>query len=1049
MQLRIIDRSLKDADTCSIQLILETEGWSDSYIIEDYSSPIPQAFHDTLNWYFKDYPQLMTKSPHDRGVVEKLINYGQYIGDQCLGEQDEIYRFIAKIDAYKCENLHVRIESSRRQFFNELWEAIIFPEIPYFLAAVTKSFIRQFTDTSSVKDLPDLHYQLEYTPSTTNTLSSLVSDKPTEAATKPTAENKPLRILHLVYDDDSYAHHAFNTSLTLSDTQGAIHYEIFPIQQWDQLSLTSPTPDTGFHIVHIDSPMFIEQGNYCFGTGSSSKESGIKVEKLVSQLVANNIAVLGVDIRGDITCTQTALTYISKTAHQQGLGNVIGLRDSVPSWLSAQCFSTFYQMLTTGLNINQAVVETRKSLQKIVDTSVLISEPRPFQYWSLIIHFGGQNVTFFKSGQTLSQPDSATILPLASQKLLGFKSEWISSKQPYTSDGQLLSLIRAWHLQQRALSITGPAGSGKTYLVHRFCLYLTYTQKIDYAFYFDFTEQTYTPATILTMVGPIVGCDTAVLEKLKSLCCCFVFDGLAIENNLALTTFINTLLADSHLVIISGTLLEPSYLPTFVNTTISPITQLDQMILAAFNLKENKLVGKEINDQWPALLATCQNNPFLIKKMIPLLANTSIVKLKNLLQNKIPSIKNTKVSSPNLVDAFFQWQWETLSEPSQKMLVLCANIEGILLEMIMVACDQKAAFSPAAELMETVGTTGLEFKELLNNWEKAGFITPVAYGRVIDKYSLTFLLSKQPSLSNLNTDSQVLQKIISQVICEGIRIISTHLSQQTNELLLNHLLINRRLWVKHFERLWFSKDYQGFMSVIKPFEQLLQPVQLEQEIVDWLIDLLSRSSPLVSDDPSISDEAKLCWLYIATKALRHPSYQASRHDDSPINTSEKYWRQWFEKHNKTADQQQLALFQQVIYFLEAYYQKYQCWEQCIAVSNQAYKAYYQYQAWLPAITSLKSLVECCSQLGNMEQALSFEEKILHEIPYQEAPPGFKCQQMLHIIMSRLKRQATDLAEALFDEVKSRKDSAPFQKILEALQADIQRQKEENNNVVTS
>ena len=82
MLLRIIDNPTPENAENGIRIVLENNDGAESFVTESYTSPISENFHKTLAWYFKDYPQHNVSDSGDSQVVEKLIKFGQYIGEE-------------------------------------------------------------------------------------------------------------------------------------------------------------------------------------------------------------------------------------------------------------------------------------------------------------------------------------------------------------------------------------------------------------------------------------------------------------------------------------------------------------------------------------------------------------------------------------------------------------------------------------------------------------------------------------------------------------------------------------------------------------------------------------------------------------------------------------------------------------------------------------------------------------------------------------------------------------------------------------------------------
>ena len=227
MLLRIIDNPTMGAMTNSLKLVLEYDGKagseSDSFDVETYNSPINDNFRKTLHWYFNEYLEGVSHGQDTSDVVGKLVKFGRYMGDELLGEDHQMLRFMERIDGLGYPNLKVQLESKRIEFFSELWEATILHEANYFLAGAAHSFSRQFTGSEFKTDFPELQFNLNTTAPEQDQVSKLLGSQ--EDSSAP-VEHNPLKVLYLVSRDltsqENNASNAIKTSIEAVVAGGAI-----------------------------------------------------------------------------------------------------------------------------------------------------------------------------------------------------------------------------------------------------------------------------------------------------------------------------------------------------------------------------------------------------------------------------------------------------------------------------------------------------------------------------------------------------------------------------------------------------------------------------------------------------------------------------------------------------------------------------------------------------------------------------------------------------------------------------------------------------------
>ena len=1059
MLLRIIDKQAAAGRGDAAEIRFEQCGKTESFTTEPYRAPITIEFQKTLDWYFERYPQGPVKQSAG-GVAEQIIGFGQCLGHELLGEERQLAKIAAVIDRAlegameggDSPQLSVRIESSRPAFFAEPWEIQVLPGSKYVLSSVATDYIRQFKGDGFCEEYVELDYDLKVTLPAPDVMAELNQGQAGLPMTAPPARNEPLRILHVVSRARSEllsftSSNALNWATDSSCAEGAINYEICAAGAWDQLQNRLADRRRPVHIVHYDGPISLagDSASILLGGVGDVIES-IPVADFSKALIDNQVAVLCVDARGYFSDAQPVranigLSAVAYAAGRQGLGNVIGLGHLTDPWTSGHCFQLVYSRLAAGLSIGQAVVGARKSLQASPDISRFTPESLPFHPWPLLVHYGSRPVTFFKSPQPfVSLQDSQTLARIR-RRLLGFKSSQLPPLVNSTGDGECLAVIGRLEQSPASLALIGAPGSGKTHLAHRVGLYLAQHELIDFAFYFDFGLDFYSADTMLEMIAPVLGLSpdqkSETRAKLSDLRCCFVLDDLWGREDLdekrlpearkLMGELARELIAGGHIVIITGSSRSHPLSSGFSEILLSPLPPVEQKILAADCLRARNLAERDPDHDWAKLLPVLRGHPFLIKKTLPLLG---VMSLKNLIEKVALHLHQDR--SP--VNSFYEWQWAEMPFHWRQLLLMCAKVEGLLLEMLMVACDQKEPFAPARSLFALLGADPVSFSEGLELWERTGFIVRSHHGRMVNTRCLPFLADKQaPRMADgaePDTERRALL-CFSQALCEGIRLLIPHALGQRNPMISHNLLVNRRQWVEHFERLWFAGDYIGFIGAKHAFDQLLLQAKLGEEVAAWSLSLLERS-PDVSTDEETGPEAKLSWLALAIRAMEKD--QAQTH--ATLTRGGAAWQLWFDKLPAQINGPQAPLFQQVSTFLSLFYQKSNNWTAAVAVGEKAYRMYTQYQAWRRAIQTLKFLTHYYLELGEPEKALSAEEKILTGIPYADSPPGFYAQQLFDLALARVNRGASAPAQAVLDKLKVMDEASRFGDILEGLQADI-------------
>ncbi|OHX14640.1 hypothetical protein BI347_14830 [Chromobacterium sphagni] len=986
-------------------------------------------------------------------AAEALLASGTDFGSRLAGEHPALNEALAAIGQQDAAQLSVLIESARPGFLAQPWELLRLPTGQAPLALHAQAFIRRFRGPGHPKEYAEREYGLKVVAPVPDAVAELNRQLGTPQVAKA-APPAPLRILHIASRTAApAADTALESSAVAFTTEGAIDYEIFPASSRERLQQRLSDPSQPVHIAHYDGDIILDGEQACLQLrDASGAEQRLGIADLARLLRRQNAAMLCLDIRACFRDGQPApvaagLSAAAAAASHAGLGNVLGTAGSADPWTSGHCFSQIYQGLAAGLSLERAVTAARASLSSPERASRFASQGSAPPAWPLIVHYGGQSLGFFESPQTSAPLAESQTLVQARQRLMGFKSSLLPPLAELAGGGAALSILHALKLSRRSLALTGPAGIGKTHQAHRIALYLSQRGCIDFAFYFDFGNESYTVDNMLEMIAPVLELSRDQLPQarmaLKSLRCCFVLDGLPAltaeagplerADRQTLEQFIETLLEDGHILIQSHQDGHAQTGPSVVDIPLRPLLPQEADMLATEQLRNRRLSGRDDDDGWPALLAACRGNPFLIKHALPLLETSAASELAQELERRMPR-------QGSVVAAFYQWQWSCLSAPWQTLLLLCAEVDGLLLELLMVAIDQKEPFEPAKKLLALVGDPAAVFSQIIAQWERQGFLNRLPHGRQIDARCQAFLRQKRREQDKLGAVAGA-SLFFSQALCEGVRLLSNHLNGQQNPPLAHYLLMNRRHWALHLEKLWFAHDYRQFLSSKHALEQLMRQAQLGEESAEWSLKLLERSTDILRPYEPPPTEAALAWLTLALSTLAAKEAQTS----PCLRQAAGYWQAWLdaqaEAEAEAIDRRQAPLFQQATAFLDLHYQQRQDWPAAIAVNQLALSIYTRHSAWLKVIQTLKALVRCHVESGMHEQALSLEERILNDIPYQDAPPGLHAQQLFDIALSRTARHASPDAQAALDRLKTMKEAKLFGDALDGLQADIHFQQE--------
>ncbi len=1076
MLLRLIDKSDAQLNNrYTIEIILQTDSEDITFTVSYVPSPQTGNFRKSLEWYFQEYIQSQNQQSDDRGVAEDIVKFGQEMGNRLQGENKELNTVKDAIESIGYEHLSVLIESSRIAFFQEHWEMVMLPGTKRPLSVVSKDFVRRFTGRNELVYDAELGYDLAVAPPVNEEMGL-----PPEMANSPLSEGRketPLTIIHAISQSSSASpSNGFNASVQSLRWGESVNYELWPCNDWTALQRRIADKDRPVHIFHYEGPIMLVDGiPYVYLTDNDSDIEQIALYTLAELLSRQKSALLAIDAcvyreQEMEVSADLGFAGIAEQAGAAGLKNVLGLNHLADPWTRAQCFQTVYDHVASGGTLGDAISEARKFLQSQSDHQTFKTKGIPFQRSSLLCRYGGQTAHFFTTPQVQTDIAASPYYNSICKCLLGFRGELLPPQEKNCEDHVLLPVLSSYD-SGSILLLTGQTGSGKTHAIHQASFYLILHRKVEYAFYFDCSANFYSKDDILQMIAPVLDCSPdqkkVVEDKLATIRCCFVFDNLSQKglNQLPhandkeiskLNQFFTKLVAKGHIVMITGTPgTAADCFPglAYREISIPPLSDLAQRVLATDTLRRYHVEDNKEDIHYFSLLRLLQGHPFLIKKVMPGLA----VENANELVSQIADRFN---STSDAVGVYYTWQWSKLPPIWKKLLLLLIDSQGLLLEMIMLVCDKweggdegkngnspapaktgsdggKRVFEPASALFSELGDYEARFSDAIDCWDRAGFIISHAHGKVIDARCISFL--KEHQVNDKLDHEDRLKVLTSQIICEGIRLLSHNLQQQPNSIILHSILMNRRLWAIHLETLWFAAEYLGFIRSKTALDALLHQAKLGDDSAAWSLDLLKRSKLISGPTPQL--EASISWLTLALSGLAK-----TQAEQEPIfDEAQSYWQRWLDQFDSEKAQENAPLFHHAALFLRILYQKKGQWQVCRNVSETAYKFYLPHEDWPRVIQSLKSLVLCCFQLNDIEQAEAYEDRLLTSVPFDKFPEDFKAQLTMEVVTAKVARDDIEQAQSLLDNLTSSTPSERLKPMLDRIQSEIDKKKKARNS----
>ncbi len=1027
--LKFIDKPNENghSDKIEIQAVIGDEIFS--HTVKYYPSPAEDSFRDDLDWYFQTYLHQPCEQQKQRAtrIIQKIIRVGKQMGEQLLSDDYVLYVILEKLDEYELKNVVVTFESERPDFFKEPWEMLVLPDSNRYLATSCAAFMRNYPRKSSPEQWLGLNAE------------------------------KPLQILFVAPRPNSYKENHqqinfLNFYYTLLQSENSFKVEILHCPTWKNLKNSLGDAEKSFHILHFEGYGTCQktEGESCVEQLILENESGGADPRTITDfsklLSSNQVDIMMLDIHyvEENKSDQSHGNYLETAALCLIKGGVKGIITSYPSaysFSSARLFHLIYTQIAAGNTLAQAVVETRKTMQLNCQQNSLTAQTKELHDWPSVNHYGMQDFGFFAEEDITPPPMESRTLNEINKNVVGFSGEFLPPSEFFGRDMEMQDIKRAF-IDRKITVLYGHSGIGKTHLVHQFAYWFVASKLGKTAFYFDYRKGAFSKEIILQMIGHYFDGEKAVAletqNKLLSEEYLLVFDSfsyvdnnddiketLSAEEKRELTEFIQEIgKGKSRLMIVDTSEKTCDLFSNVQAISIKGLLSFERKQLASSILRQTQQEIKEDEPGYDRLLECLDGHPYLMQRILPLMADKSVQSLITELSEIKPSIKD------NPILALFEYGWRHIPENWKPVLAVLADIRQFISDSFSIAAEMKDEKhrSPGLQLCDFLSIPKVaEMSKIVDAGTKAGFfIAKPSYKEI---YPLTpdYLHQKRDSYRWSKETLERIKLTLSKIFCLELKVLDPYLAQQSSSILYRLVVEHNKRWFDSLDQLWQHKEYEIFLEGKTNLSNIFVRAGLKVLIDDWSYRLI-RSFDISKMETPLSPDLAIAWLRTANDAL---SVEEAPKSESIVNGVD-FWINWVQSpHNDN-----ITIFKSALMFLETCYRKNNDWEarRNLSLISLAYSEQNEdHQSMIP---SLQSLARCEEALGNINRCKILEDRLLNEIPYENLETGIKIKVIIDIIQSRINRKEFDEAQILLDNINTMSGNDQLPVVAKTLKGDM-------------
>ena len=1004
VHLRLIDLPDEEGTqkNINVELTIDEEIWSEE--IEYFPSKADGDIKLFLNnhlTYFLDNPLASSDSRED-SIRSKLTRNGREIGERLLGSDLCLYTMFEKINKIGLEYCHVSFISKLQGFFYEPWEILIIPDTNQFLATSCASFTRKIPQDPKIESTTE-----ERESSILNTI--FLSPKTTSIGIVNKlfefGESCKAKLLHL----NSWE--ALESEISAEKIRPeAIHFE-------------------GIGKIEIDAA---GKEQTLLGFKNEDVLLFISTADFSEIMVKNGILLLTLDIRKEDS-DGASLSIGQKIALEissNGVTSVVTTTQDSYDFAVVRLYQTLYTSILSGKILAEAVVETRKTLQLNAEQNPFTVLPSRLFDWPQIVHYGEVGPLLLTDPKPPTQLQESLIYKDILKKLAGFNH---GLTQPHLFFGRKKEIqqMRQFITKGMSFGIEAHSGMGKTHLLNYASYVFAVEERFEAAFYFDFRYQLYDEDLILNMIGEFLLKDQFSKEtthcRLRDNSYLIIFDNIdemsAGGSLTSLKKWVTQVKKGATIMIHScGKKGQKLFEQTPV-ISLDPLPYSDlRQILVQDQKKKGDPNPKDENlpkeKKVELLIPKCQGNPYYLN-CLALYPDDEPLEEVAAKFEKEWNRRNWEVEIDPIF-ALFETGWKFLKTEYQILYASFASLEKFISEGLPVAIStqiekEKSAGEELFELLQ------ISIKDPIQDFTecgtRAGFLDQKYDVKELHPMAPHFLKKKRDEFGWSEEKLKQIELIQYKLFSSELAILDSYLEKNQNSGLYMKITENHQRWFLAFERLWNEEFFVVYLNGFTILSKLLTKLGMQKQFIKWSWKIL-QSCQLPKTNQPIDSEKAIAWLHTAQTAIEEKEVLKSTFMKNSIS----YWS----NHLKN-DSENQSVNRYTMMFLETFYRSQNDWIGRRELSLLVLEKCEKKEDHTEMISALLSAAKCEEALDNMDACISYETRLLKDIPYDSLDPAVFNNTALALVNNRINRNEFDKAGELLEQIQIPPEMSPEDK----------------------